>query len=71
MLAKTIFYFDFEPPAGELGKIGEGTPGDRNGRDKIGEFQLDDIFTARHDGPYLTFHARGDFCKSDLQSSKK
>ncbi|ROV95735.1 hypothetical protein VMCG_07629 [Cytospora schulzeri] len=59
VLAKTIFYFDFEPTAGELGNTGEGSPGARDGRDKIGEFQIYDIFTARHDGPYLTFRPAG------------
>ncbi|KUI55558.1 hypothetical protein VP1G_02911 [Cytospora mali] len=71
VLAKTIFYFDFEPVAGELGKVGEGTPGARDGRDKISEFQIYDIFTARHDGPYLTFRPRGDLCKKDREVSKK
>lgn len=44
VLAETIFYFDFEPMAGALGKIEEGTPGAKNGRDKIGKFQICDIF---------------------------
>lgn len=61
VLAKTIFYFDFEPAAGELGKIGEGTPGARDGRDKVGELQIYDTFTARHDGPYLAV-VRGETC---------
>ncbi|ROW18107.1 hypothetical protein VPNG_00185 [Cytospora leucostoma] len=71
VLAKTIFYFDFEPAAGELGRVGEGTPGARDGRDKVSEFQIYDIFTARHDGPYLTFHPRGNLCKKDLEALGK
>ncbi|KAK6082458.1 cytochrome P450 3A31 [Seiridium cupressi] len=71
MLAKTIWYFDFDATAGELGKIGEGTPNTRDGRDKVDEFQIYDIFTARHDGPYLSFRPRGDLCEKDLKASKE
>jgi hypothetical protein len=56
VLAKTIWYFEFEATAGDLGKIGEGTPGAQDGRERVDEFQIYDIFTARHEGPYLTFH---------------
>ncbi|SPQ21406.1 c10fd8c7-2850-469c-8923-fe8035612664 [Thermothielavioides terrestris] len=69
VLAKTIYYFDFEPAAGALGEMGAGRPGARDGRHRPGEFQIYDVFTARHDGPCLTFHPRGDLCKKDLEAS--
>jgi cytochrome P450 len=44
--AKTLWYFDFERCPGPLGEIGAG---------KAEEFQLYDVLTSRHDGPYLMF----------------
>lgn len=60
VLAKTLWYFDFESAPGRLGDIGGGSPGATNGRDRPDEYQVDDIFTARHDGPYLVFQTRDD-----------
>ncbi|KAF2997467.1 hypothetical protein E8E14_002724 [Neopestalotiopsis sp. 37M] len=62
-VAKTLWYFDFEVAPGDLGRVGGGTPGAKNGRDRPGEFQIFDVFTASHDGPYLTFRARDDLSK--------
>lgn len=63
VLAKTLWYFDFEVAPGELSKIGKGNKGDKNGRDREGEFQIYDIFTATSDGPYLCFRPRGEHWK--------
>ncbi|KAI1074441.1 cytochrome P450 [Whalleya microplaca] len=60
VLAKTLWYFDFEAAPGKLGEIGMGNKADKNGRDREGEFQIFDIFTATGDGPYLCFHPRGE-----------
>ncbi|KUJ22986.1 cytochrome P450 [Mollisia scopiformis] len=63
VMARTLWYFDFESTAGELGEVGAGKVGLEDGRERRGEFQLYDTFSASHDGPYLTFVARGDFWK--------
>ncbi|ROW10230.1 hypothetical protein VMCG_01962 [Cytospora schulzeri] len=60
VLARTLWYFDFEPAPGGLGAVGGGRMGARDGRVRPGEFQVHDAFTARHDGPYLVFRPRGD-----------
>jgi cytochrome P450 len=58
VVAKILWYFDFEIPSGALGKVGGGKPGAEDGREKIGEYQLYDVLSAGHDGPYLMFHPR-------------
>ncbi|RYP56982.1 hypothetical protein DL769_009780 [Monosporascus sp. CRB-8-3] len=60
-LAKTLWYFDFEPAPGALGSVGGGNPGKADGRGRKDEFQLREIFGAYNDGPYLTFHPRGQY----------
>ncbi len=45
IMAKTLWYFDFEP---SLGKSEENS-----------DFRMRDMFAAVHDGPFLTFHPRG------------
>lgn len=59
VLAKTLWYFDFEAASGQLGEIGAGKPDMGPGRVRAGEFQLGDTFTSSHDGPYLIFKPRG------------
>ncbi len=54
VLAKTLWYFDFEPAPGPLGSIGEGRD-----RGRPGEFCTHETFTSNHDGPLLVFHQRG------------
>ncbi|KAK8079375.1 hypothetical protein PG997_007193 [Apiospora hydei] len=54
VLAKTLWYFDFEAAAGPLGAVGEGRD-----RGRPGEFCTWDVFNSTHDGPYLVFHPRG------------
>jgi cytochrome P450 len=59
VLAKTIWYFDFERPENEkLDTIGGGTKTGRNGRKHVKEFQLYDHFSSSHNGPYLVFRDR-------------
>ncbi|KAI0902840.1 cytochrome P450 [Ustulina deusta] len=58
ILAKTLWYFDFEAAPSTLGEIGAA-----KGRERAGEFHLEDIFTTRHDGPYLVFRPRGELWK--------
>lgn len=68
VIAKTLWYFDFEVAPGEARKVGGGTPGSVDGRDRVDEYQLYDIFTADHDGPNLVFKSRaglGDDLKAD------
>ncbi|KAI1142469.1 cytochrome P450 [Hypoxylon sp. FL0543] len=60
-VAKTLWYFDFETAPGAVGKIGGGTPGRTDGRDRVDEYQLYDIFTADHDGPNVLLKPRAHF----------
>lgn len=62
VIAKTIWYFDFEKAPGKLGEVGGGAPGKRGGRGRRDEYQLHDVFSGSHDGPYLVFHPRGNYC---------
>ncbi|KAI1365681.1 cytochrome P450 [Xylaria arbuscula] len=59
IVAKTVWYFDFEPCPGALGRVGEGEVGNRNGRNRVDEFQLFDVFNSHHQGPNLIFRTRG------------
>lgn len=69
VVAKTLWYFDFKPASGSLGKLGAGASGMGYGRERPEEFQLFDNFTASHDGPYLTFQCREDLCR-DLDNTQ-
>lgn len=53
VLAKTLWYFDFEAASGPLGSIGEG-----NDRGRPDEFAIHDCFNSSHDGPFLVFKSR-------------
>lgn len=57
-IARTLWYFDFSVAPGKDGILGGGVPGGKSGRDRPGEYQLDDIFYAGHRGPKLIFHPR-------------
>lgn len=61
--AKALWYFDFEKAPGRLGGIGAGDGSSQGGRGRKQEFQLFDVITSRHDGPYLVFKPRGDYYK--------
>lgn len=69
VVAKTLWYFDFEKAPGEAGKLGEGQPGKTDGRGRIDEYQLYDLAVADHDGPSLVFKPREDYSK-DLETDK-
>lgn len=58
IIAKTLWHFDFETAPGKLGEVGGGTPGRTDGRHRPDEYQLYDIISGAHDGPYLIFRAR-------------
>ncbi|KAI0593008.1 cytochrome P450 [Biscogniauxia sp. FL1348] len=62
VLAKVLWYFDFERSPGDLGELGSGKIGDMTGRHRPGEYQMYDIFASNHYGPNLIFHCRGAFC---------
>lgn len=64
VVAKTLWFMDFEPAPGKLGELGAGASGKATGRERPEEFQLYDIFSATHDGPNLVFRHRGEFWKS-------
>ncbi|KAF7514787.1 hypothetical protein G7054_g15001 [Neopestalotiopsis clavispora] len=67
-IAKTLWYFNVEAAPGKLGQIGAGGLALGSGRHRPDEFQIYDVFSATHEGPYLVFKPRpGDFCK-DLES---
>ncbi|KAI1261137.1 cytochrome P450 [Xylariaceae sp. FL1019] len=63
IVAKTLWYFDFESAKGEMGMLGGGSAEHADGRGRINEYQLYDIFSARHEGPCLVFKAQADRCK--------
>ncbi|KAI1856795.1 hypothetical protein JX265_011436 [Neoarthrinium moseri] len=65
VVAKTLWYFDFERAPGKLGEVGGGRPGSHNGRSRLDEFQLYDIISGAHDGPFLIFTSRGDSSASE------
>jgi cytochrome P450 len=67
VIAKTVWYFDFERVRGDrLDRIGEGKKGDRYGRGRVEKYQLYDQFVATHEGPYLRFRPRDGVCR-DLE----
>ncbi|RYP45562.1 hypothetical protein DL768_008111 [Monosporascus sp. mg162] len=56
VIAKALWYFDFEKAPGELGRIGAA-------KGRSDEYQLHDIVVSVHDGPYLTFRPRSNSVK--------
>jgi cytochrome P450 len=64
LIAKTVWYFDFERCEGSLGDVGGGKEGAPGGRGRPNEFQLYDVITSRHDGPWLKFIPREEHCES-------
>ncbi|KAI1846538.1 hypothetical protein JX266_007435 [Neoarthrinium moseri] len=58
VIAKTLWYFDFQKAPGPLGEIGQGNKWEQNEIGHVNEFQIRDMFNANHQGPYLTFTPR-------------
>lgn len=58
MLARVIWYFDFEKASGKDGNLGEGGEDQGMGRKQKNEFQLYDCITAATQGPNLVFTPR-------------
>ncbi|KAF3024989.1 hypothetical protein E8E14_013965 [Neopestalotiopsis sp. 37M] len=62
VMAKTLWYFDFQKAAGKAGQLGGGDP-QSSSRPRVDEFQLYDALIADHHGPSLVFSPRGTFWK--------
>lgn len=58
IVAKTMWYFDFQRAPGKAGELGGGEAGRRDGRHRVNEYQLVDNQTSDKDGPNLVFKAR-------------
>ncbi|KAH7311275.1 cytochrome P450 [Stachybotrys elegans] len=58
VLAKVMWYFDFEFAPGSLGEAGRGSPRLGIGRARDAEFQLYEHIAATHEGPNLVFEPR-------------
>ncbi|KAI0835898.1 cytochrome P450 [Hypoxylon sp. FL0890] len=59
VVAKTLWYFDFERAQGEAGNIGESKSWDfAHMKERASEYHIGDIFGAAHDGPCLKFRPR-------------
>lgn len=69
IVAKTMWYFDFQRPSGRAGELGGGQPGQTAGRHGANVYQLVDNQTADKDGPNLIFKPR-ERCKIDLQTDR-
>lgn len=61
VMAKTLWYFDFEVAPGLAGELGAGKEGNPGQRSRPGEFQTYDRIAASHDGPNLVFSLRDSF----------
>lgn len=61
VVARILWYFDFERAAGEAGKLGEGEPGRTDGRGRKEEYQLFDLAVSDHVGPNLVFRPREEY----------
>lgn len=66
VLAKVMWYFDFEVAPGTVGMAGGGSPSLGEGRERKNEFQLYDIASATHDGPNLVFRPRSESIREML-----
>ncbi|KAI0005215.1 hypothetical protein F4779DRAFT_598603 [Xylariaceae sp. FL0662B] len=59
VMAKTLWYCDFEKAAGKLGQIGDYVrPGTSEDGRRENEYLLRDIVVSTHQDPYLKFHPR-------------
>jgi cytochrome P450 len=69
VVAKILYYFDFDMAPGPEGELGRGKKGMGLGRENPMEYQLYDIFGAKHFGPNLRFRKRGDEWKKLFQEA--
>ncbi len=60
-LARTVWYTDFKRAEGPLGQVFTPEEGAREGRHRVGEFQLQEYRTCSHDEPYVQFRGRKGF----------
>ncbi|ETS78085.1 hypothetical protein PFICI_10147 [Pestalotiopsis fici W106-1] len=67
VIAKTIWYFEFEKAPGPLGDVGQGKNETGAGISQPKEYELFDMFNANHNGPYLVFKRRTD-CPDELEN---
>jgi hypothetical protein len=58
VIAKILWYFDFEVAPRKLGEIGGSKSGGSNGRNRTAEYQLYDNLAGMHDGLCLLFQPR-------------
>ncbi|KAI0966681.1 cytochrome P450 [Xylaria arbuscula] len=59
ILARTLWQFDFVQAPDDTGIAGESTYWKLRGKeDRVNEYQINDIFGAAHEGPYLIFKSR-------------
>lgn len=63
VIARTLWYFDFERAPGKTGELGGGCLGRTDGRGIVDEYQLYHNTVTEHTGPNLVFTPRGDCCK--------
>ena len=56
-LARLLWGYDMKLATGDLGRIGEGAPGKGGGRERKGEFQMEDIFVSSKNGPFALFRS--------------
>ena len=60
-LARTVWYTGFKRAEGPLGQVAMGEEEAREGKHRVGEFQLQEHLTCSHDGPYVHFRGRKGF----------
>ncbi|KAI1210084.1 cytochrome P450 [Annulohypoxylon truncatum] len=59
IVAKTLWYFDFEQAQGEAGELGKAKScGLGRMEERIAEYHIRDVFATEHDGPCLNFRPR-------------
>ncbi|KAI0206084.1 cytochrome P450 [Astrocystis sublimbata] len=63
VVAKTLWYFDFERVSGRLGQLGTRSMRLPGRGESVEEFEMFDTLTATHNGPYLVFQPRDVECR--------
>ncbi|KAI0391355.1 cytochrome P450 [Xylariaceae sp. FL0594] len=63
VIAKTLWYFDFETAPGKLGETGTRVMKLPGYDESVEEFEMFDALTATHNGPYLVFEPREPECR--------